>query len=203
MRITEAVRELWKEGYFKRHRSTITVAKVVLGKYGCTSSNTAAILNACKFLRKEKLGWIQKSAYDKNEAFATKQNMLSALKLHPEIIKVSQKLYADGHYAQAIFEAFKRVNNLVKEKSGRRDLDGKSLMQHVFSPSNPVLKFNDLSSQSEKDEQEGFMHLFAGAMLGIRNPKGHENIVQKDPDKALEYLVFASLLCRRLEEAKR
>ena len=54
-------------------------------------------------------------------------------------------------------------------------------------------------STTDKDEQEGFMHLFAGAIMGIRNPKGHENIVQRDMNKALKYIVFASLLCERLE----
>jgi len=97
---------------------------------------------------------------------------------------------------------FKKINNLVKEKSCRKDLDGKSLMQHVFSVNNPILKFNELSTQTDRDEQEGFMYLFSGAMLGIRNPKGHENIVQNDMYKALEYLMLASLLCKRLEETK-
>ena len=45
--------------------------------------------------------------------------------------------------------------------------------------------------------------LFAGAIHGIRNPKGHDNIIQKKELRALEYLVFASLLCKRLGETKK
>ena len=106
-------------------------------------------------------------------------------------------MFTDKHYPQAIFEAFKKVNNLVKEKSGRRDLDGKNLMLTTFSVNNPILKMNGLISQSDKDEQEGFMHLYAGAIMGIRNPKGHENIIQKNKDRTIKYLMFASLLCER------
>lgn len=120
--------------------------------------------------------------------------------LHPEVKKVSKKLFADGHYSQAIFEAYKRVVNELKSVSGLKSFDGKPLAEKALSLNNPKIKLNDLQSQSDRDEQLGFMYLFAGAALGIRNPKAHDNIVQNDPIKALEYLSFASLLMRRLDE---
>lgn len=125
---------------------------------------------------------------------------LSFQTLHPIIQEVSKKLFTDGHYSQAIFEAYKVVVNEVKKVSGVHRLDGKPLMEHVFSVNNPVIKFNSLQSQSEKDEQVGLMLLFSGAALGIRNPKAHDNIVQKDKIRSLEYLFFASLLLKRLDE---
>jgi hypothetical protein len=42
--------------------------------------------------------------------------------------------------------------------------------------------------------------LFMGSMEGIRNPKAHENIIQDDPYRTLEYLGFASLLVKIAEE---
>lgn len=122
--------------------------------------------------------------------------------LHPRIREVSEQLFIDGHYSSAIFEAYKTVNIVVKEKSGRKDLDGQRLMSTVFSPKNPILRLNDLQEQSDQDEQEGFMLLFMGAMTGIRNPKGHDVVNQKDPIRAIEYLSLASLLVRRAEESK-
>ena len=124
------------------------------------------------------------------------------LRLHLKIQEVSKKLFIDGHYAQAIFEAFKVVNNAVKEKSGIDDKDGQTLMAHVFSCSFPVLALNSLKSQSEKDEQDGFKFLFMGAMAGIRNPKAHENVKQADPYRTLHYLIFASLLMTKVDESK-
>jgi uncharacterized protein (TIGR02391 family) len=121
------------------------------------------------------------------------------IQLHPKVLEVSKSLFETGHYSQAIFEAFKAVNNFVKEKTGS-SLDGKDLMTKVFREEAPIIKLNELKTQSDKDEQEGFMFLYMGAMVGIRNPKAHENIIQTDPYKTLEYLALASLLMRRVEE---
>ena len=56
-----------------------------------------------------------------------------------------------------------------------------------------------LASDSERDEQRGYMELFAGAVTGIRNPRGHEVDVTDDPGAALDYLGLASLLLRKLD----
>jgi uncharacterized protein (TIGR02391 family) len=126
-----------------------------------------------------------------------------SIKLHPLIVEHSETLFKSGHYASAIFEAFKAVNNYVKQKSCKIEFDGKDLMAKVFNKNRPVLKLNDLATISDKDEQEGFMFLFMGAMEGIRNPKAHETVAQKDPYRTLEYLAFASLLAKRVDESKK
>ncbi len=74
-------------------------------------------------------------------------------------------------------------------------------MMQVFGGDDPKLKINLLSSQSERDEQDGYKFLFAGAMLAIRNPRGHEYSVVDSPDECLDHLAFASMLLRRLAEA--
>ena len=123
-------------------------------------------------------------------------------KLHASVAFAGKRLFCDGHYSQAIFEVCKLLNKRVQELSGS-SLDGKALMFEAFnSASIPKLKFNAYADQSDRDEQEGFMHIFAGVMHGIRNPKGHEIINLKDPYKALEYLSLMSLLFRRLDEVK-
>jgi uncharacterized protein (TIGR02391 family) len=134
---------------------------------------------------------------------ANQQVIYSLSSLHPPINEVSERLFLNGHYSQAIFEAYKAVVNLVKMKSGRSDLDGQQLMSTVFSYENPILKVNKLQSRSEQDEQMGFMFLFMGATVGIRNPKAHDIVEQGDPIRAMEYLALASLLSRRVEESTR
>jgi uncharacterized protein (TIGR02391 family) len=74
-------------------------------------------------------------------------------------------------------------------------------MRTVFSRKNPILAFNNLSDQAELDEQEGMMHLFEGAVLAIRNPRGH-SFPYDSAENALEYIGLLSLLANRLEEAK-
>lgn len=124
------------------------------------------------------------------------------LDLHPRIADVAAELYEDGHYDNAVFDACKALINAVKEKSRRDDLDGSPLMMTVFSVNDPILAFNELKTQTERDEQQGMMHLFAGAVLAIRNPHGHA-FPGNTADHAREYLGFLSLLAKRLQSAKR
>jgi uncharacterized protein (TIGR02391 family) len=124
------------------------------------------------------------------------------LDLHPRIATVCADLYRDGHYANAVEDAAKALVNFVKEKSGRHDLDGAPLMQQVFSANIPILVFNDLADQSDRDEQQGMMYLFTGAVLALRNPRAHK-LLQDSPQEALDYIALLSLLAKRLEETKR
>ncbi|MBI5198696.1 MAG: TIGR02391 family protein, partial [Nitrospirae bacterium] len=138
------------------------------------------------------------SGKDKNHMRAIE--CFDNLEIHAAIKKVSRKLFVDKHYAQAILEAFKKVNNMVKIKSGRTDLDGKNLMTTVFSRSNPVLRLNELKTVTDLDQQEGYMHLFAGAIQGIRNPKAHDEIVQNNPFTTVKFLCFANMLAQKVDE---
>jgi uncharacterized protein (TIGR02391 family) len=142
-----------------------------------------------------------KHLIEHQEAIESPLQLLDALQLHPRIIRTSKSLFSSGHYAEAIFAAFKAVNNFTKRKTGQ-SLDGKDLMAKAFNESKPIIKINKLTTQSERDEQEGFRFLFMGAMVGIRNPKAHDDTRQIDYHKALEYLAFASLLMRRATEGK-
>lgn len=120
---------------------------------------------------------------------------------HPEIERVSGQLYRDGHYKQAALEAYIRVIDEVKRKSGL-NLDGDPLMNRAFGCDNqtPVIQFNSLQTDAERDEQKGFMFLFKG-IVGLRNSKAHSNTLFNDPYRAHDYLALASLLMRVLEIA--
>lgn len=92
--------------------------------------------------------------------------------LHPHVKEVSRKLCDDGHYAQAVEEAFKKVIKVVKkfyEALSEEDRDGDTLMNHAFGCVNrdPVIKFNKLGGEEERDEQTGIMYLFKG-IVAIR-----------------------------------
>lgn len=126
-------------------------------------------------------------------------HLFDQMQFHPKVVAVGKSLFETRHYAQAIFEAFKAVNNFAKERANS-DLDGKQLMAQAFDEKNPTICLNEGKTQSDKDEQEGFKFLFMGAMVGIRNPKAHDNVSQTDPHKTLEYLALASLLMKRIED---
>jgi len=120
---------------------------------------------------------------------------------HIEIERVSGDLFRDGHYTSAALQAYIRVIDEVKRRSGL-NLDGDTLMNQAFGCDNrtPVLRFNSLSTDAEKDEQKGFMFLFKG-IVGLRNSKAHSNRLFDDPLRGHEYLALASLLMRLLELA--
>ena len=73
-------------------------------------------------------------------------------------------------------------------------------MAGAFNEREPKIRLNPMATMSDRAEQEGFRFIFMGAVLGIRNPKGHDPIVQNDPYKTVEYLGLASLPLRRIDE---
>lgn len=121
--------------------------------------------------------------------------------LHSDVREVADRYLESGHPEVAIFEAFKAINKRVKAMTGL-DLDGSKLMGEAFSNTDPPLLLGDLSTQTGRDIQAGFRFLFMGAVQGIRNPDAHELFKALDAEEALETLAFASLLMRRLDEAK-
>lgn len=123
--------------------------------------------------------------------------IFDAMQFHPKVVNASRALFEDEHYAQAIFEAFKAVENFVQDKSGLT-LYGTNLMERVFNEENPIIKVPE-AGHYYKDVQKGFKHLFIGASQGIRNPKAHKEIIQKDPYITLQYLGFFSFLLKRID----
>ncbi|MFQ3579921.1 MAG: TIGR02391 family protein [Bacteroidales bacterium] len=124
--------------------------------------------------------------------------------IHKDIIRVAKNKFEDEYYADAVESAFKEINKRVKEivknKTGE-ELDGASLMYKALSERNPIVVLDDLSSETGRNIQKGYMQIFAGAITGIRNPKAHENIVI-DRERAIHFIFLASLLMCKLDEAK-
>lgn len=120
--------------------------------------------------------------------------------IHPDFPLEVKKLFDNGHFAQATFEALKYLDEEVQRISCDSDF-GKSLMMRVFGGTPPKLALNPGMTASEQSEQEGYKFIFAGAMAGIRNPRGHKTGVIDDPDTCLDHLSLTSMLLRKLEEA--
>jgi uncharacterized protein (TIGR02391 family) len=120
--------------------------------------------------------------------------------LHPFITRGCATLYRDGHYPQAVEEAVKAVFQYLRDKTGLTG-DGAPLAQAAFSLKKPVLVFSDLSDQTKQNEQVGFMEMLAAFARGVRHPLTHTHGRSEEAQKAFEYLVMASLLCRRLDDA--
>ena len=124
--------------------------------------------------------------------------------INPKIQKVTRKKFETGFYADSIESALKEINSVIKKivktKTGE-ELDGAKLMQKTFSVTNPLIELADLSTESGKNIQQGFLQIYSGAMTGIRNPKAHENL-DIDIDEAVRLLCFCGELMDKIEKRK-
>lgn len=70
-------------------------------------------------------------------------------------------------------------------------------MTRAFSVNNPVIRFADLDTENGRNIQLGYMKIFEGAMIGIRNPKSHQNMFP-NKDITIHLLFQASFLFVKL-----
>ncbi|KYN82632.1 hypothetical protein ATY37_20595 [Vibrio cidicii] len=122
--------------------------------------------------------------------------------IHPRIKALAKPRFDAGFRGDAVEAVFKEVNDAVKlifvAETGRES-DGAGLMNTAFSPQNPVIKLSDLETETDRNIQQGYMQIMAGAMIGIRNPKAHSNL-NPDANKALHLISLASLLMCKVDE---
>jgi uncharacterized protein (TIGR02391 family) len=131
---------------------------------------------------------------------AVASNVFAITVTEPEIEAVSRDLFASGHYSLAVQEAYKALDKFVSEKSGE-SLTGAPLMDLVFNSNKPMLVWTARRKSWEKDEQAGYQQLYSGAMLGIKGPVTDQFSWVDDQEIALELLVFAQHLIRKVKTA--
>jgi uncharacterized protein (TIGR02391 family) len=177
-----------------REELNVEVDRIIFGPrevVGVLSNIRTRFIDALSKLRDS----VKSAGGDTNSPEEIK-NTLELEGFHPLVIKHAGKLFEDGHHRQAILDTYIALTEQVKSLSGRYDLDGTGLMQTIFSPKAPKL-----SISTNFDEQMGFMWLFAGAVMGVRNPKAHAVTPHPDKQTTLEWLGFASVLFRVLDRA--
>lgn len=137
---------------------------------------------------------------DEDEDLGSSTHPFDERNIHPDLPANVRGLFDDGHFASASLEATKYLDEEIQRLSELEE-SGRSLMNKAFSAKNPVLPLNTLVSESDRNEQDGYMHIFAGTIVGIRNPRAHTTKIIDTPDSALDCLGLVSLLLRKLEDA--
>ncbi len=118
--------------------------------------------------------------------------------LHPKIAERCKALFATGIYEDAIFAAFRTIEEEVRRRSGSDATDlGVGLMSKAMNPKSPVLRFRAIDS-----EQEAVHSLFRGAIGAFKNPSSHRSVAYPDATRVLEFMAFASLLMHMLDAAE-
>jgi uncharacterized protein (TIGR02391 family) len=116
--------------------------------------------------------------------------------LHPSIADKVWLDLARGELADAVFAAFRTVEESVRLAGGYGAAEiGTDLMRKAFDPKGgPLADMNQ-----EKGEREALAHLFAGAIGSYKNPHSHRTVSITDPKEAQEMVLMASHLLRIVE----
>jgi uncharacterized protein (TIGR02391 family) len=132
------------------------------------------------------------------DAPSTSAVVLTIDDLHPVVRDACSKLFVDEHYRQSVLDASLALRNLVRQKSGRADLDGDALMGAAFGGAAPPLVVADLSTESGRNIQRGTLLLAQGIFARMRNPYSHDNL-ELDAADALEMLSVISHVVRDVD----
>jgi len=127
-----------------------------------------------------------------------KVRVLAIGDLHPRVVEIAGRLYADGHLAQAVFEAMKGVEVRIREMSGIDD-SGTKLIGQAFGGPTPKLTLTKRAGRLGQDEHEGRRLMLMGASQGVRNLGAH-GLEGINPASAVELLGLASQFMRWLDE---
>jgi uncharacterized protein (TIGR02391 family) len=142
----------------------------------------------------KKAGVVVKTEIETSKDFFTRN-------FHHEIHKHCSKLYSQGNYFHAVFEAAKVYNKKVQKKA-QSNKDGQPLMMEAWAPSG-VLKVTACKTETDRNIQEGIKFLSAGLMQAMRNPTAHEPALDWpiSREDCLDMLSFISYLFKQLDNA--
>ena len=119
--------------------------------------------------------------------------------LHPSIADRVWISLARGEFADAVFIAFRTVEEDVRAAGRFADTDiGVDLMRKAFHADNGPL--TDI--KQPKPEPEALAHLFAGAIGSYKNPHSHRTVTITDHAEAQEMVMLASHLLRIVDSRK-
>lgn len=129
----------------------------------------------------------KKTGKKENKSEATFKNGNINIVLQKDIFDHVQKLLKDGHYFNAVEEAYKVVRKKLK------DVSGKERATEAFSTANYEKIFGrQPADDAERDFFEGvkFLHM---AIQFLRNEKAHTPARDLDKNLAIHYIALASL----------
>lgn len=151
--------------------------------------------NGFRFISRRGKEFIDRDRFDKFQRAAAFPKTL----LHPSIADRVWISLSRGELTDAVFIAFRAVEESVREAGGYGDTEiGVDLMRKAFHS-----ETGSLSDKNQpKPEREALAHLFAGAIGSYKNPHSHRTVTIKDITDAQEMVMLASHLLRIIDSRK-
>jgi len=116
-----------------------------------------------------------------------------------ELLSRTQDIFDLDRYEEAVFAAFKLVEEKVRTKAGLGPLDiGTDLMSKAFNPSTGRLT---VPSAVTKAEQEAVHALFRGAIGLFKNPSSHRTVNYDDRLVTIKLIALAEVLLGILNDS--
>lgn len=128
--------------------------------------------------------------------------------VHHDVLSCCRaELLQDKNYFHTILEASKSISKKLRQLTDL-DGDGHHLVDSALMKGKalqPILAINRLITESELSQQNGLAHLIKGLFSMFRNLTAHDLKIETlvSEAEALEFLVLASLIHRKLDSAVR
>jgi uncharacterized protein (TIGR02391 family) len=125
---------------------------------------------------------------------------LSARGVHPDVIAACRTELLANNCFHAVLEASKGVAHKIRVRTGLTS-DGAELVDAALGGAQPKLRINAFGTDTERNEQRGFVNLAKGLFGTFRNPTTHAprmiwNLSEED---ALDLFSLASYVHRRID----
>jgi uncharacterized protein (TIGR02391 family) len=119
---------------------------------------------------------------------------------HSAIYQYCKAELLTENYFHTVFEATKSIAETIRQRTGLTE-DGGELVDKAFSIKNPLIKINDLSTETKESEHKGFANLIKGVFGMFRNTTAHSPkiIWEINESDALDILSTISLIHRRMD----
>lgn len=132
------------------------------------------------------------------------QYLLEGRAVHPDVLRFCRAELLQENYFHAVFEATKSIAAKIRTLTGHPG-DGATLIQAAFGGPNPPIAINELTTDSDRSEQSGFLNLVVGLFGTVRNPLAHNPKVEwaMNEQDALDILTLVSLIHRRIDQRKK
>lgn len=109
------------------------------------------------------------------------------------IKKVGNRL-ENNQFSDSLKVALIYLTEKIRERTGLHDLDGDKLVTKAFSVSNPLIKINELKTESERNEQKGIMLILQGIYSAFRNPLNHSTIIINEAECIRKLIIIDTIL---------